>query len=204
MFEVRPLDAVEHGAAGRLIAAAMQDNPIHVAAWPDPALRVQALQLTCSMGLARPGRWALAALDGEHVVGVASIAPDRACRPSAAQSSALRERLAALGDGALGRYAEWRAGWGAHHPDGDHWHLGPFAVEASRRGAGIGGRLLREYCRRMDGAGATGYLEADRHENVGFYEREGFRVISHEDVIGVPTWFMERPPAAPGMATLGT
>jgi hypothetical protein len=40
----------------------------------------------------------------------------------------------------------------------------------------------------------TGYLETDKRDNVGFYERFGFEVIGDERVGGVPNRFMRRQP----------
>ena len=45
----------------------------------------------------------------------------------------------------------------------------------------------------MDSAGALAYLETDKPENVRFYERFGFEVVTEDDVVGVHNWFMTRP-----------
>jgi hypothetical protein len=41
-----------------------------------------------------------------------------------------------------------------------------------------------------------GWLETDKAENVRLYERFGYVVVEQTDVLGVPNWFMRRPPAA--------
>jgi hypothetical protein len=48
----------------------------------------------------------------------------------------------------------------------------------------------------MDASRATAYLETDKDGNVALYERLGFRVVAREDILGVPCWFMSRPPGA--------
>jgi GNAT superfamily N-acetyltransferase len=68
------------------------------------------------------------------------------------------------------------------------------AVDPPLQGHGIGGQLMREYCRRLDAAAEVSYLETDKRENVAFYERHGYAVIDQADVIGVPNWFMIRQP----------
>ncbi|HEU4422411.1 MAG TPA: hypothetical protein VFR67_07700 [Pilimelia sp.] len=52
--------------------------------------------------------------------------------------------------------------------------------------------IMREYCRRLDEAGDTGYLETDKAQNVRFYQRFRFDVIGAAPVLGVPNWFMLR------------
>jgi GNAT superfamily N-acetyltransferase len=61
---------------------------------------------------------------------------------------------------------------------------------------GIGSLIMQEHCRRLDAASEVGYLETDKPENVRFYERLGFEVTGDEPVIGVPNWFMRRPPVS--------
>jgi hypothetical protein len=41
---------------------------------------------------------------------------------------------------------------------------------------------------------SAGYLETDRPENVGFYQKFGFVVQHQEQLIGTPTWYMWRRP----------
>lgn len=56
-----------------------------------------------------------------------------------------------------------------------HVHLGPLAVDAHLQGQGIGSLIVQEHCRRLDSAREVGYLETDKRENVGFYERSASR-----------------------------
>jgi ribosomal protein S18 acetylase RimI-like enzyme len=86
----------------------------------------------------------------------------------------------------------WISKWSARDPDEPHVHLGPLAVDAHLQGQGIGSLIMEEHARRLDAAGQTGYLETDKQENVGFYERFGFVVVGEEPVLGVPNWFMRR------------
>ena len=55
---------------------------------------------------------------------------------------------------------------------------------------------MAEHCRRLDSAGAVGYLETDKDVNVPFYEKFGYETVGTADVIGVPNWFMRRPAAS--------
>jgi ribosomal protein S18 acetylase RimI-like enzyme len=57
---------------------------------------------------------------------------------------------------------------------------------------GIGSKLLRVFCARMDAAGEDAYLETDKAINVRLYERFGFEVVTEGEVLGIPNWFMLR------------
>jgi hypothetical protein len=46
----------------------------------------------------------------------------------------------------------------------------------------------------MDRYGAHSYLETDKSENVRFYQKFEFEVISQASVLEVPNWFMLRKP----------
>ena len=77
------------------------------------------------------------------------------------------------------------------------------------RGKGVGSRLVADHVEELDAGEETGYLETDKADNVRFYRRFGFEVVAGANVLGVPNWFMVRPPAAPtrteqvGTATTG-
>ena len=66
------------------------------------------------------------------------------------------------------------------------------AVDAHLQGMGIGSKLMRVFCAKMDAAGEDAYLETDKPENVRFYERFGYEVIGEERVLEVQNWFMRR------------
>ena len=84
--------------------------------------------------------------------------------------------MLAIGPRRAARAGSWFATWAKHDLDEPHVHLGPLAVDAHLQGRGIGTPLVAEHCRRLDEAGEIGYLETDKEQNVGFYERHGFEV----------------------------
>jgi hypothetical protein len=65
------------------------------------------------------------------------------------------------------------------------------------RGTGVGSRLLADCVDGLDVRAETGYLETDKADNVRFYRRFGFEAVACANVLGVPNWFMVRPPARP-------
>ena len=77
-----------------------------------------------------------------------------------------------------------------------HWHPGPVAVASHLQGQGIGGAMSLAFCKRMGQEHALWYLETDKLDNVGFYEKFGFRVIEEAPVLGTTNWLMSRAPGA--------
>jgi ribosomal protein S18 acetylase RimI-like enzyme len=90
---------------------------------------------------------------------------------------------------------KWVGEWSRRDPKEPHWHLGPIAVDWGLQRRGIGSVLLSRFCADMDGKVALSYLETDRSENVGFYQRSGFSVVAKAEVLGITNWFMSRLPA---------
>ena len=197
-LEVADLPASQFGAAAALLARGMRDNPLHVAAYgPDPARR-EAVHLRLMTAFFRTaahnepiGLWR----DGTLVACTGALTQG-GCRPSPAQAVRMVPTLVRLGPRTTARISAWLTSWRRHDPDEPHVHLGPLAVDRGLQGQGIGSVLLAEHARRLDAAGALGYLETDKPENVRFYERQGYRVGAEERVLGVPCWFMRREPRA--------
>ena len=90
------------------------------------------------------------------------------------------------------RKSVWFKEWAAHDPVEQHWHLGPIGVLPSHRGMGVGTELMQCFCKEVDNCSATAYLETDLDENVRFYEKFGFRVISRSDIFHVENRYMLR------------
>jgi ribosomal protein S18 acetylase RimI-like enzyme len=197
-IEVRDLRPDEIPSAVGVLARGMRDNPLHVAAYgTDPERR-----LRCHGRLMRavltgfPSQEPICAVRGGELVGLTGVAPPGTCQPTGGQRLRLLPTMLAFGPRTAGRVGRWVSTWAERDPDERHVHLGPLAVDAHLQGQGIGSEIMREHCRRLDAAGEVGYLETDRRENVRFYERFEYDVIGEQPVIGVPNWFMRRPPRA--------
>ena len=135
----------------------------------------------------------LVAFDGATIVAMAGVLPPGTCQPTNAQRLRLFPSMLPTGPGSLLRAVRLSTAWGKLDPKERHSHLGPLAVDAHLKGRGIGTQILRAYCRRLDEANLTGYLETETEDNVRLYMRFGFKVIAEQSVIGVPNWFMRRP-----------
>ena len=90
------------------------------------------------------------------------------------------------------RKSLWFKEWAEHDPVEQHWHLGPIGVLPSHRGMGVGTALMQRFCKEVDNCSAKAYLETDLDENVRFYEKFGFRVISRSDIFHVENRYMLR------------
>jgi GNAT superfamily N-acetyltransferase len=179
-----------------VLARGMRDNPLHLAAYgtdPDRRERLHGRLMRAFLTTARDNEPIGVWRDGT-LVGVAGALVDGGCRPGFAQTLRVLPAVAALGPHSASRVTAWMKVWHEHEPDEPHVHLGPVAVDRRLQGRGIGTLLLAEHCRRLDEAGALGYLETDKPENLHFYERGGYRVVGQADTIGVTSWFMRREP----------
>ena len=138
---------------------------------------------------------ALGGFLGSHVVAVVA-----ASAPGTCFMHRLDDEQKRMPDGPLGapgspdRLRRAMASWCAHHVDERHWHVGPVAVEPQVQGRGFGGAVMRRFCERMDAEGEVAWLETEKPENVVFYRRLGFDVVSESDVHTLHTWFMRRDP----------
>jgi ribosomal protein S18 acetylase RimI-like enzyme len=176
-----------------VLAHGMRDNPIHVAALgDDPAHRVDALtQLFSGMIPMQPEP--LRASEHAEVVGVCGLLSPPECMVHAFGGMPADQFPPMVEDaGEQARLVEWMQAWGTRDPDEEHFHLGPVAADAGKQRRGIGTALMTAFCERVDRDHALAYLETDKAENVGFYERFGFETVAKADVIGVPNWFMRR------------
>jgi ribosomal protein S18 acetylase RimI-like enzyme len=195
-LRVADLPAADHAAAVGVLARGMRDNPLHVAAFgPDPERREIAYGrlMRAFLRHARHNEPIAAYRDGT-LVALAGALSQGGCRPDARQQLRLLPTVAGIGPRTAVRMGRWMKTWQEHDPEEPHVHLGPVAVDRHLQGQGVGSVLLAEHARRLDAAGALGYLETDKRENVRFYERHGYVVVGEAEVIGVPNWFMERRP----------
>lgn len=196
-FEIRKLAVADIGAAARVLAVGMQDNPLHIRVLAGADVRREgALQQLFAILLHQQLRKGviLGAYGRGGLIGVAAMVPPGRCHPTLREQATMLPAL--LRGRMLHRFApilRWMHAWARHDAAAPpHWHLGPAAVHRQRRGQGIGSALLGELCAQLDSLGACGYLETDKPENVRLYRRYGFEMVAQQDVLGVRNWFMLR------------
>ncbi len=71
-------------------------------------------------------------------------------------------------------------------PREPHWYLTVLGTDPSRQGRGIGGALMAPILERCDATGVAAYLESSNPDNVGYYQRFGFRVTGEIPFSGGP------------------
>lgn len=195
-LEIGALDISEIEEALGVVTRGMRDNPTHVAAFgEDPEVRARRIRRLFggAFALLDLYKHMLVARNADGtIIGVVGMLPPGECRPTIAQQLRLLPTLLSTGPRAAGRAASWMGTWEKHDPKERHWHLGPLAADAHLQGMGIGSKLMRVFCAKMDALGEDAYLETDKPINVRFYERFGFEVVTEQEVIGVTNWFMFR------------
>jgi len=82
------------------------------------------------------------------------------------------------------------------HPAEPHWYLNKLGTAQTARGQGLASALLSAQARYCDETSTAAYLEATRHELIGFYEKFGFTCTAPIDVPhgGPRVWGMWRAP----------
>ncbi|WP_309102796.1 GNAT family N-acetyltransferase [Microbacterium sp.] len=195
-LHIDTLDRTSIDETAALLGSGMADNPVHVGVYGgDDEHRERChARMTRTLLTVKP-LTIEGVRQGGSLVGVAAVASPGACQPSPPARMRLMAAAASLGPRAALRLRAWERAWGRNDPAEPHFHLGPVAVERRLRARGIGTLLLARHASRLDAVGAVGYLETDRPEAIGFYQRFGYAVVGEADVLGVPTWFMRRPPA---------
>jgi ribosomal protein S18 acetylase RimI-like enzyme len=215
-LEVRLLSGNERVAAAGVAARALRDDPLFRYLNGDDPLTRMAASYTAFREPprpARPGWWrrmfgggdpaagsppaptVWGAMVGGYVVGGAAAAAPGACFVDLLPPEVRRAPAGPEGaPGSPDRLARVLAELTAHHIEERHWHVGPVGVEPGLQGRGVGAAVMRELCAAMDAEGEVAFLETEKPENVVFYRRAGFEVVSESELTGLHTWFMQRDP----------
>jgi GNAT superfamily N-acetyltransferase len=85
----------------------------------------------------------------------------------------------------------------ARHPDVPHYYLQTLGVAPSHRGQGLGSGLMEVLTARCDQEGVMACLETCNEDNLGFYERFGFRFHAEAGLPDGPRMWWLRRPAGP-------
>ena len=193
MIDLREASPAELPAAAQLLARGMCDDPMHRTVFGANAAhrRVRLHHLFAAL-LPLMRRPPLLALEAGQLVGVLGQFPPGTCRTSVGQQLRFAFALRSVNLVELWRLWRWLGASEARDLAEPHWHLGPVAVDPSRRREGIGSQMLRAFCVRMDERGEVAFLETDKLESVRFYARCGFEVREQGEILGTPNWWMRR------------
>jgi hypothetical protein len=86
----------------------------------------------------------------------------------------------------LGRGSAMADAMEKNHPHDPHYYLAFVAVAPRLQGNGLGGAILEATLKRVDAAGAAGYLENSNPKNTRLYERCGFVARKNISPPGAP------------------
>lgn len=196
-MDVIPLTDDRIGDAGRALARALFDDPLHAYVYPD-------LDERRAKG---PEHFAVLAR-AATMFGEPTTTPDVAgaalCMPPGGDLNAERAQAAGfprlwqlLGPDGIGRLVpvlDHVQGLAQAAVPGDNWYVMAIGVAPEHQSRGIGAGLLQPMIARADAGGAPCYLESFNERNVPFYLRLGFEVVVHdrEPSSGLAFWTMLR------------
>ena len=79
------------------------------------------------------------------------------------------------------------------------WYLDTIGVEPSDQRTGLGTAMISTMLLKIDEQPLPSFLDTSAPENLGYYERFGFRVTAESRLPnGLPLWGMTRPPRSSG------
>ena len=78
-------------------------------------------------------------------------------------------------------------------PPNPCWHLNSIGVDPSAQRSGLGSALINHMLPRIDDDALPAFLDTSQPDNLGYYERFGFRVTAESALPnGTPLWGMTR------------
>jgi len=182
----------EEHQASSVLSVAMVSNPIHDVALggQDEAERQRLEDMFLEMLIERPREVFIS----KHESKIVGVLRSQECH----EGPASQERVAVEVDEVTlddtdSRIAHWVRVWDELDPLEPHRHLGPVGVLPEYQGRGIGTMMMEHFCAQVDANGEPAYLETDKQENVEFYKKFRFEVISETDIFSVKNYFMWRP-----------
>jgi GNAT superfamily N-acetyltransferase len=174
-----------------VLAKAYVTTPMHIAIFGENLRRNEVVMK--SPLTSTDWQWYVVKEEGQ-IVGAMGMVEWPKCQASPLKMLPVLPTLVKGLGSSLLRLMERQRMWAKQDPKEPHWHFGPFGILPERQRQGIGSQLLTYFCERIDQLRAASYLETDKPENVRLYQRFGFTVKTETIVVGVPNWFMWRPP----------
>lgn len=173
--------------SARVLSLAMINNPLHIAVFQGngESERVEIERMFIELFNKLPGIVFLAK-ERHKIIGVMRMKSD-------VRQKAIDESIELNDEQDINlRKSFWHREWAKREPEEQHWHLGPIGVLPSYRKNGIGSQLMARFCEEVDNCCARAYLETDLDENVWFYKKFGFEVISESEIFQVKNRYMIR------------
>ena len=197
MAEVFRIPAYRIQEAGEAMAEAFMDDPFCRFVMPDDVTRQELARemftLTCRSRIERE-EILLGMEDEGRIAGVICASGPAVTQMPDRLRAAWEEfdkRLGSLGAERFDRYVELERERRSPEPQ---IHVNGLAVRPALQGKGLGRALLESVIAISESTPESAGVGLDTAtiENVRFYERRGFRVLSEGDIGGCRMWFMFR------------
>ena len=202
---VSPLERSRYREAAGVLARAFQDDPVVVAIMkgltPDARIKTLSISFYADLQTCGPKGCPLEAINEDKIAGAAVIHRPGAYPLPASDQIGLLWKVFAKGlvttwaPSAFGRWLKWLTAIGKKHPGEPHYYLEFIGIDTPFQGKGLGSQMLQRLVDRADEERMGCYLETVNPRDVPLYRRFGFQTTDEQEVIGVHTWFMWRPPS---------
>jgi ribosomal protein S18 acetylase RimI-like enzyme len=199
-----PLEYSHYREAAGVLARAFQDDPVVMAVLKGLTLeeRIKMLMISFDLDLQTcgPKGCPLEVVKGDKIAGAAVIHRPGAYPLPASEQIGLLWKVFTKGLtttwalSAYGRWLKWLIAIEKKHPREPHYYLEFIGIDTPFQGKSLGSQMMQSLVNRADEECRGCYLENGNPRNVPFYRRFGFQIMAEETVVGVPTWFMWRPP----------
>ncbi len=199
VVKIHPVTGATYLPSVQVLARSFVDDPVSIAVYPrfTDSRRVQALivDFKAEVKICIRRGYPVVAENERTVLGAEVIyPPGRFPLPIIDQWYLLLSSFWGNGFYNLKDWLNWLKDVDKHHPREPHYYLEYIGVDPAYQGKGIGSVILQHLVDKADADGVGCYLENANSRNTIFYQRFGFEITEQREVIGVPTWFMWRPP----------
>jgi ribosomal protein S18 acetylase RimI-like enzyme len=197
--EVLPTTRQSYRQAAQVLGRAFVDDPVSVAVYrnfsPDRRVRALTVDFTAEVLLCVRKGYPLQ-VNGDGKVNAAAVVYPPGAYPLPVSDQWMLLIKSILGNGFydIRGWMQWLEEVDKIHPNEPHYYLEYLGVEPELQGKGLGSTILQQLVSKADEERVGCYLENANPRNTSFYQRFGFQIITEKEIIGIPSWFMWRPP----------
>jgi ribosomal protein S18 acetylase RimI-like enzyme len=197
--EVLPTTRQSYRQAAQVLGRAFVDDPVSVAVYrnfsPDRRVRALTVDFTAEVLLCVRKGYPLQ-VNGDGTVNAAAVVYPPGAYPLPVSDQWMLLIKSILGNGFydIRGWMQWLEEVDKIHPNEPHYYLEYLGVEPELQGKGLGSTILQQLVSKADEERVGCYLENANPRNTSFYQRFGFQIITEKEIIGIPSWFMWRPP----------